>query len=112
MSTGSFFGGLFMNTVGGSATFRIFGLMALACAFLHFAVQKILDRYTTERGKDYSYSDQNKKSGGGVNTLSVIGERTNGVGNDNNKSNLLQSNGHDKEFIDVSLEDVSYQTKL
>lgn len=94
-------GGYLMKTMGGSGTFRTFGLIALACAGVHFLVQKLLDRFVGERGKINKYfSDTKAKNGDGK--KSIILEDT--TKNDNN-INLLSSNG--KGFVDVSLDDLS-----
>lgn len=96
-----------MKTVGGSDTFRFFGLAALGCAVVHFIVQKLLDRFSSERGKIFNYIDNVEKfrgegngnvtmiAGGGVETTKT-----------NNKSNLLL-NSRENGFVDVHLDDVT-----
>lgn len=92
-----------MKTLGGSGTFRTFGLMALACAGGHFIIQKLLDRFGNERGKINKYCSESKtKNGDGNYGKKSIGNED--MTNDNN-INLLSNNG--KGFVDVSLDDLS-----
>lgn len=56
MSTGSFIGGIMFERVGGSSTFRIYGIAVLAFCVLHIGVQKLLQRYSNVNGKNGSES--------------------------------------------------------
>lgn len=104
VSTGSFFGGLLMKTIGGSGTFRTFGLIALACAIVHFIVQKFLDRFTSERGKAFS-EDNWKFDNGGDGKVAVIPDNLIVNGAPANRKNLLPTT--DNEFVDVNLDDLT-----
>lgn len=106
VSTGSFIGGYLMKSVGGSQTFRLFGLAALICAALHFIVQKLLDRFSSERGKIYDYEDNDKYHVGDGNGIAGGGAPIDATIKSNNKPNLLLNSG-ENGFVDVSLEDVT-----
>lgn len=95
-----------MKNIGGSDTFRLFGLAALACALLHFVVQKLLDRFSNERGKIYNCNDKSKGDGKG--DLTMIADGNGGINksNDSKKASLLLNNG-DNGFVDVNLDDVT-----
>lgn len=51
VSIGSFVGGILMESIGGSATFRLYGTIALIFCFLHVVVQKLMEKYWTRTGK-------------------------------------------------------------
>lgn len=51
VSSGSFLCGYLMGEVGGSITFRIFGISAICLSFVHYFVQRFLDSCTTRHGK-------------------------------------------------------------
>lgn len=77
VSAGSLLGGYLMNEVGGSNTFRIFGIGAIVLSGVHLIVQYLLEKYSTEPGKEiahtitqekYTYNggDANMAIGGGL----------------------------------------------
>lgn len=43
-----------MEGIGGSATFRWYGTVALIFCFLHVVVQKLMEKYWTRNGKKYN----------------------------------------------------------
>lgn len=52
MSTGSFIGGIMFDRVGGSSTFRIYGISVLVFCVIHIGLQKLIRRYSNVIGKD------------------------------------------------------------
>lgn len=52
VSTGSFIGGIMFERVGGSSTFRIYGICVLVFCVIHIGLQKMLQRYSNVNGKD------------------------------------------------------------
>lgn len=51
VSTGSFIGGIMFERIGGSSTFRIYGIAVLVFCVIHIGLQKLLQR-TRMNGKD------------------------------------------------------------
>lgn len=51
VSTGSFIGGYMMQHMGGSYTFRIFGIVALVLFAVHVIVQKLIVKCACTSGK-------------------------------------------------------------
>lgn len=58
VSAGSFIGGYLMNEFGGSATFRLFGVVAIIFSVIHFIVQTVLDKYVDDVGKKFHISPE------------------------------------------------------
>lgn len=50
-----------MNVVGGSETFRIFGILALILSVVHYIVQLFLEKYSTEPGKEIAHTVTQEK---------------------------------------------------
>lgn len=61
VSAGSFLGGYMMNEIGGSNTFRIFGIVAMILSVIHFIAQYFLEKYSTEPGKDIVHTITQEK---------------------------------------------------
>lgn len=61
VSAGSFLGGYMMNEVGGSETFRIFGIAAMILSVIHFIAQYFLEKYSTEPGKEITHTITQEK---------------------------------------------------
>lgn len=40
-----------MESIGGSATFRLYGTIALVFCFVHVVAQKLMEKYWTRTGK-------------------------------------------------------------
>lgn len=107
VSTGSFIGGYLMKTQGGSETFRLFGLMAIGCAILHGTIQKLLDRFVTERGKELVFAKQDRvNDSDGQNSVTDKNRCTNAAKIEQHKMDILLS---DKEFVDISLDDTTHE---
>lgn len=51
MSAGSFIGGYLFETIGGSYTFRLFGIAALVFFVLHVVIQKMIVKCACTSGK-------------------------------------------------------------
>lgn len=51
VSVGSFVGGVLFNKIGGSATFRYFGIGALVFLVVHILIQKLYARFNGSIGK-------------------------------------------------------------
>lgn len=56
VSAGSFIAGYLMTEIGGSATFALFGFAAMALSVVHFIVQYLMDKYSTEPGKEQAHT--------------------------------------------------------
>lgn len=52
VSLGSFIAGMLFNSIGGSATFRLFGTGALIFLVVHVVVQKVYARFAGSIGKE------------------------------------------------------------
>lgn len=50
-----------MTEIGGSATFALFGFGAMALSVVHFIVQYLLDKYSTEPGKEQAHTITQEK---------------------------------------------------
>lgn len=66
VSTGSFICGYLMDELGGSITFRIFGVTAICLSIVHFFVQRFLDNFSTRHGKTLRISQQNSQTIGAL----------------------------------------------
>lgn len=49
VSIGSFVGGLLFESIGGSETFRIYGIVALVACLIHIIVQLLLQKYSKDK---------------------------------------------------------------
>lgn len=77
VAAGSFIGGHLMESIGGSLTFRVFGVAALVLCVVHVIVQKLLEkcacfsvggkggREGRGEGKSGSVTDDGSEEGGG-----------------------------------------------
>lgn len=61
MSAGSLLGGYLMKEVGGSDTFRIFGIGAIVLSVVHLIVQYLLEKYSSEPGKEIAHTITQEK---------------------------------------------------
>lgn len=52
VSTGSFIGGIMFERVGGSSTFRIYGISVLVFCVVHIGIQQLIQRYSNVNGKN------------------------------------------------------------
>lgn len=52
VSLGSFIAGMLFNSIGGSATFRLFGTGALIFLVVHVVIQKVYARFAGSIGKE------------------------------------------------------------
>lgn len=67
VSTGSFIGGIMFERVGGSSTFRIYGISVLVFCVIHVVLQKLIQRYSNVNGKDRFESNTVQASNEDVN---------------------------------------------
>lgn len=58
VSLGSLIGGILMNSIGGSLTYRYFSIAAFCLAALHFAIQLLLARKDGDREKIYDLKEE------------------------------------------------------
>lgn len=49
MSIGSFVAGVLFDSIGGSETFRIYGIVALIACLVHILVQLLLQKYSKDK---------------------------------------------------------------
>lgn len=62
VSSGSFICGYLMDSVGGSITFRIFGIGAICLSFVHYFVQRFMDSCTNKHGKKLTISQDKSQA--------------------------------------------------
>lgn len=88
VSTGSFIGGILFERIGGSNTFRIYGIAVLVFCVIHIAVQKLLQRYSSVNGKNRSESSAIQAESASVNdTIAKNDLLLTGKGNIDDKGN-------------------------
>lgn len=85
VSLGSLIAGLLFNNIGGSATFRLFGMGAMICLVVHVIVQKVYARFAGSFGKAGSGTDAQQRERQGQ-VVYIAGSDTNGQANDDKNS--------------------------
>lgn len=83
VSLGSLIAGLLFNNIGGSATFRLFGMGAMICLVVHVIVQKVYARFAGSFGKAGSGTDAQQRPN---KVVYIAGSDTNGQANDDKNS--------------------------
>lgn len=51
-----------MKVFNGSITFRIFGIAAICLSFIHYFVQRLLDKFSNGHGKTLNITQEKPKS--------------------------------------------------